>query len=122
MTYMVTTNDFGKGGGGKKDDEVVEEATATETSKPAKKTAKKRTPAKKKAEVAPSSEKTADVVIGDGQMTLKMRTGSSYTTGNGVRFTREHPYQIVMLSDGGQLIQSERFSIATKEEVKEFYL
>jgi hypothetical protein len=52
---------------------------------------------------------------------LFMKRGASWTTGSGVNFTREHPYQLVNESEIPTLLQEDRFIEASKEDVKKFY-
>lgn len=56
-----------------------------------------------------------------GRMLLKMeRENVSYTTPEGVRFSKEHPYQTVEEEEGKQLLRL-GFREATPSEVVRFY-
>lgn len=57
----------------------------------------------------------------EDKIALFMESGFGYSTASGVRFTREEPYQIVSGQDALELINTGRFRIASKDEVKLFY-
>lgn len=52
---------------------------------------------------------------------LKMLHGAGWVTGSGVKFTKEHPFQLVNELERGSLIKTGRFRDAGEEELKEFY-
>jgi hypothetical protein len=52
---------------------------------------------------------------------LYMTHGAGYMSPKGVRFTKEHPYQLVDESEVSYLLSEGRFRPATKEDLKEFY-
>ena len=64
---------------------------------------------------------SADVDESSGKVLLKMITGIAYSTGSGVRFSQEHPFQLVSNDEAMQLVQLERFTPALADEVKAFY-
>ena len=64
---------------------------------------------------------SADVDETSGKVLLKMTTGVAYSTGSGVRFSQDHPFQLVSNAEAMQLVQLERFTPALADEVKAFY-
>lgn len=52
---------------------------------------------------------------------LYMETGFGYLTPDGVKFTKEHPYQLVGENEIDSLISEGRFRIADAEELKVYY-
>jgi len=64
---------------------------------------------------------SADIDETGDKVLLKMTTGVAYSTGSGVRFSQEHPFQLVSNAEAMQLVQLERFTPALADEVKAFY-
>ena len=52
---------------------------------------------------------------------LFMEKGAGYLTPSGVKFTTEHPYQLVDESEVSHLLGLNKFRIATKEEIRSYY-
>jgi hypothetical protein len=50
-----------------------------------------------------------------------METGKSYVTRLGIRFSEEHPYQLVDIEEITEILSLERFRIASADEIKKFY-
>jgi hypothetical protein len=63
----------------------------------------------------------ADISEDEDRVLLKMTTGVAYSTGSGVRFSKEHPFQLVSNAEAMQLVQLERFTPALADEAKSFY-
>lgn len=57
----------------------------------------------------------------DGKVLLKMLSGAGWMTPSEVKFTRQHPYQVVDAGEAMSLLMTKRFEIATKSEVLAFY-
>lgn len=94
----------------KEEDGKVEEVakeTKDETA-PAPKPAKRGS--KPKAKKAKEPEKIA----------IFMRQGESWANSK-LRFTKERPFQLVDQGTADHLLKDERFEVATREQVKEFY-
>lgn len=104
-----------------------------------KKAATKKTPPKsavKKSQTKADADSAADVIESKAQITpvqsagdaddssktlVKMESGFAYVTGSGVRFSQDHPFQLVSEAEAFDLVQQERFRPASKDEVKSFY-
>jgi len=52
---------------------------------------------------------------------LYMGTGFGYLTPNGVKFTKEHPFQLVGENEIDYLLSEGRFRIADAEELRVYY-
>lgn len=52
---------------------------------------------------------------------LYMKTGFGYLTPKSVKFTKEHPYQLVAEEEIQSLLSEDRFRLAEREEVMEYY-
>lgn len=50
-----------------------------------------------------------------------MKTGFGYLTPAGVKFTREHPYQLVTEQEAEILLEEGRFSPASPQDLKDYY-
>lgn len=57
----------------------------------------------------------------DDRVVLHMHTGCGYSTANGVIFSEKHPFQLVYASEATVLLETNRFCIAEREDVKAFY-
>lgn len=57
----------------------------------------------------------------DGKVLLKMLSGAGWMTPSEVKFSRQHPFQIVDSGEAMSLLMTKRFEIATKSEVLAFY-
>lgn len=62
-----------------------------------------------------------EVISSNGTVLLMTSATGSWTTGKGVEFTQERPYQFVENDEIEPLIGSGRFRRADPEEVKNFY-
>jgi len=87
---------------------MAEESKKEETKKPAAKPAAK---APAKAAAKPAAPK---------EIMLFMRHGAGYSVGD-VKFTRDHPYQLVPAEAAERLLATEQFEKASKKSVTEFY-
>lgn len=52
---------------------------------------------------------------------IYMKKGFGYLTSSGVKFTKEHPFQLVDEGEVNILLDNERFREGTPEELKKFY-
>lgn len=69
-------------------------------------------------------EKVEEIVVEEvkeEKVLLYMRSGASYMTGSGVRFTKDHPYQLVVSGEATALLKEDRFRLATARDLKEYY-
>lgn len=57
----------------------------------------------------------------EDKITLFMEQGYGYSTASGVTFSKAQPYQRVSGQEALELMNTGRFRIASKNEVKEFY-
>ena len=61
------------------------------------------------------------VIIREMKKLLYMRYGFGYLTPNGVKFSKEHPFQLVNEDEAQNLLCDEKFKSATAEELREYY-
>lgn len=57
----------------------------------------------------------------DDKVLLYMLYGAGWTTGSGVMFTSEHPYQVVPAHEVPYLLEEGRFIRATAQDLKDHY-
>lgn len=110
---MIESSDFSKTGGGDEEPE--------ETPTPVKKTTRKRTTKKKVEPEVVEQPTKIEPEPAPSKLVVKMRTGSSFSTAEGVTFTRQHPFHVCSEFEANLLCSNDRFRLATKDEVKEFY-
>lgn len=121
-TIMITSNDFEDKENDEKEAEVeeapkaVKKAVGTKTVKKARKKAAEAKPKKES-----SGSDGAKTEPFDNRVLVKMRSGGSWTTAEGVTFNRTHPFQLCSPFEAQNLCNQNRFRKATKDELKEFY-
>lgn len=50
-----------------------------------------------------------------------MERGAGYLTPQGVKFTKDHPYQLVEEEDVPSLMELGKFRVALKDEIRSYY-